>query len=59
MCARDWMRSEIRDAPSTLEDDVDVDEESCHDIDDDLTLLQRMQGDIDTPRGRAHSSPLF
>ncbi|KAL6188759.1 hypothetical protein ACLB2K_040150 [Fragaria x ananassa] len=60
MCGRDWLWSELRDAPSTLEDDIDVDEESCHDSDIEFTTHQI--DDTNTRRGRAartRSSPLF
>ncbi|KAL6222438.1 hypothetical protein ACLB2K_005830 [Fragaria x ananassa] len=60
MCGRDWLWSELRDAPSTLEDDIDVDEESCHDSDIEFTTHQT--DDTNTRRERAartRSSPLF
>ncbi|KAL6225590.1 hypothetical protein ACLB2K_004439 [Fragaria x ananassa] len=60
MCGRDWLWSELRDAPSTLEDDIDVDEESCHDSDIEFTTHQT--DDTNTRRRRAartRSSSLF
>ncbi|KAL6228518.1 hypothetical protein ACLB2K_002467 [Fragaria x ananassa] len=56
----DWLWSELRDAPSTLEDDIDVDEESCHDSD--VALTPHQTDDTNTRRGRAartRSSPFF
>ncbi|KAL6175712.1 hypothetical protein ACLB2K_052351 [Fragaria x ananassa] len=60
MCGRDWLLSELRDAPSTLEDDIDADKESCHDSDIEFTSHQT--DDTNIRRGRAartRSSPLL
>ncbi|KAL6137775.1 hypothetical protein ACLB2K_063064 [Fragaria x ananassa] len=60
ICGQDWLWSELRDTPSTLEDDIDADEESCHDSDVEFTPHQT--NDTNTRRGRAARtcfSPLF
>ncbi|KAL6191681.1 hypothetical protein ACLB2K_038071 [Fragaria x ananassa] len=60
MCGRDWLWSELRDAPNTLEDVIDADKESCHDSDIEFTPHQT--DDTNTRRGiaaRTRSSPLF
>ncbi|KAL6196600.1 hypothetical protein ACLB2K_032214 [Fragaria x ananassa] len=54
MCGRDWLWSELRDAPSTLEDDIDADEESCHDSDIEFTPHQT--DDTNTHRERERAS---